>query len=114
VLALFEGDRLDATQLQAVHAQMAQRHEAIRDAVTQAIVEIHDTLTRRSGRSSRLRADARAARHALIRGPCYRRRMPTATAALLIDDDARLGTLVTEYLGSTRSTSPSPPMGSAA
>src|SRR6266850_3412408 len=45
VLALFEGDRLDATQLQAVHAQMAQRHEAIRDAVTQAIVEIHDTLT---------------------------------------------------------------------
>ncbi|HZF06770.1 MAG TPA: periplasmic heavy metal sensor [Patescibacteria group bacterium] len=45
VLALFEGDRLDATQLQAVHAQMAQRHQAIRDAVTQAIVEIHDTLT---------------------------------------------------------------------
>src|SRR5438128_3501093 len=45
VLALFEGDRLDAAQLQAVHAQMQQRHEAIRDAVTQAIVEIHDTLT---------------------------------------------------------------------
>jgi len=45
VLALFEGDRLDAAQLQAVHAQMAQRHQAIRDAVTQAIVEVHDTLT---------------------------------------------------------------------
>jgi periplasmic protein CpxP/Spy len=45
VLALFEGDRLDAGQLQAVHAQMEQRHQAIRDAVTQAVVEIHDTLT---------------------------------------------------------------------
>ncbi|PYO48341.1 MAG: hypothetical protein DMD84_21380 [Candidatus Rokuibacteriota bacterium] len=45
VLALFEGDRLDATQLQAVHAQMAQRRQAIGDAITQAIVEIHDTLT---------------------------------------------------------------------
>src|SRR5205809_1084884 len=45
VLALFEGDRLDASQLQAVHAQMEQRHHTIRDAVAQAIVEIHDTLT---------------------------------------------------------------------
>ena len=45
VLVLFEGDRLDATQLQAVHAQMAQRRQAIGDAITQAIVEIHDTLT---------------------------------------------------------------------
>jgi protein CpxP len=45
VLALFEGDRLDASQLLAVHAQMEQRHQAIRDAITQAIVEIHDTLT---------------------------------------------------------------------
>ena len=45
VLALFEGDRLDASQLAAVHGQMEQRHQAIRDAVTQAIVEIHDTLT---------------------------------------------------------------------
>jgi periplasmic protein CpxP/Spy len=45
VLALFEGDRLDAGQLQAVHAQMEQRHQAIRDAITQAVVEIHDTLT---------------------------------------------------------------------
>ena len=45
VLALFEGDRLDAGQLLAVHAQMEQRHQAIRDAITQAIVEIHDTLT---------------------------------------------------------------------
>jgi Spy/CpxP family protein refolding chaperone len=45
VLALFEGDRLDASQLKTVHAQMEQRHQAIRDAVAQAIVEIHDTLT---------------------------------------------------------------------
>jgi len=45
VLALFEADRLDASQLQTVHDQMEQRHHAIRDAVTQAIVEIHDTLT---------------------------------------------------------------------
>jgi len=44
VLALFEADRLDASQLQAVHDQMEQRHHAIRDAVAQAIVEIHDTL----------------------------------------------------------------------
>src|SRR5438445_507178 len=35
VLALVEGDRLDASQLQAVHAQMEQRHHAIRDAVAQ-------------------------------------------------------------------------------
>jgi len=45
VLALFEGDRLDASQLQVVHAQMEQRHHTIHDAVAQAIVEIHDTLT---------------------------------------------------------------------
>jgi len=45
VLALFEGDHLDAAQLQVVHAQMEQRHQAIRDAVTQAVIEIHDTLT---------------------------------------------------------------------
>ena len=45
VLTLFEGDRLDAGQLRTVHAQMEQRHQAIRDAITQAIVEIHDTLT---------------------------------------------------------------------
>jgi Spy/CpxP family protein refolding chaperone len=45
VLALFEGDRLDATQLQAVHAQMEERHQAMGAAITQAIVEIHDTLT---------------------------------------------------------------------
>ena len=45
VLALFEGDRLDASQLLAVHAQMEQRQQAVRAAITQAIVEIHDTLT---------------------------------------------------------------------
>ena len=45
VLAMFEGDRLDATQLAAVGAQMEQRHQAIRAAITQAVVEIHDTLT---------------------------------------------------------------------
>jgi len=45
VLALFEGDQLDPSQLQAVHAQMEQQHQAMRAAVTQAIIEIHDTLT---------------------------------------------------------------------
>jgi periplasmic protein CpxP/Spy len=45
VLALFEGDRLDMGQLAAVHTQMEQQHQAIRAAVGQAIVEIHDTLT---------------------------------------------------------------------
>jgi Spy/CpxP family protein refolding chaperone len=45
VLALFEGDRLDAAQLQAVHAQMEQRRQAMHGAIAQAIVEIHDTLT---------------------------------------------------------------------
>jgi Spy/CpxP family protein refolding chaperone len=45
VLALFEGDRLDAAQLQAVHAQMEQQRQAVHAAVTQAIVEIHDALT---------------------------------------------------------------------
>ena len=45
VLALFEGDRLDVGQLQALHDPMAQRHDAVKSAVAQAIVEIHDTLT---------------------------------------------------------------------
>jgi periplasmic protein CpxP/Spy len=45
VLALFEGDKLDATQLQALHATMEQHHQAMQAAITQAIVEIHDTLT---------------------------------------------------------------------
>lgn len=45
VLALFEGDRLDAAQLQAVHAQMEQQRQAMHGAIAQAIVEIHGTLT---------------------------------------------------------------------
>jgi Spy/CpxP family protein refolding chaperone len=45
VLALFEGEQLDASQLQGLQAQMEQRHRAMHDAITQAIVEIHDTLT---------------------------------------------------------------------
>lgn len=45
MLALFEADQLDAEQLQALHASMQQRHQAIQAAVSQAIVEIHDTLT---------------------------------------------------------------------
>jgi Spy/CpxP family protein refolding chaperone len=45
VLALFEGDRLDVAQLQAVHAQMEQTRQAMHQAVAQAVVEIHDTLT---------------------------------------------------------------------
>ena len=45
VLALFEADQIDAAQLQALHAQMEQRHQAVRTAISQAVVEIHDTLT---------------------------------------------------------------------
>jgi Spy/CpxP family protein refolding chaperone len=45
MLALFEADHLDAAQLQALHATMAQRHQAMETSVAQAIVEIHDTLT---------------------------------------------------------------------
>ena len=45
VLSLFESDKLDRAQLQALHTQMQQQHDAIRDAVAQAVVEIHDTLT---------------------------------------------------------------------
>jgi Spy/CpxP family protein refolding chaperone len=45
VLALFEADRIDPAQVQALHAQFEQRHQTIRTAITQAVVEIHDTLT---------------------------------------------------------------------
>ena len=45
VLALFEGDRLDVGQLAALHEPMQQRHQEIKSAIAQAIVEIHDTLT---------------------------------------------------------------------
>ncbi len=45
VLALFEGAELDATELQALHVQMEQRHQVVQGAISQAIVEIHDTLT---------------------------------------------------------------------
>ena len=45
VAALFESERLDAAQLQALHAQQEQQHQQVKDAITQAIVEVHDTLT---------------------------------------------------------------------
>jgi Spy/CpxP family protein refolding chaperone len=45
MLALFEGDRLDAAQLLAVHAQLEQQRQAMHGAIAQAIAEIHDTLT---------------------------------------------------------------------
>ncbi len=45
MLALFEADRIDPAQLETLHEQMEQRHQAVRAAITQAIVEIHDTLT---------------------------------------------------------------------
>jgi Spy/CpxP family protein refolding chaperone len=45
MLALFATDHLDAGQLQALHAPMEQRHQAVQAAIAQAIVEIHDTLT---------------------------------------------------------------------
>jgi Spy/CpxP family protein refolding chaperone len=44
-LALFEADQIDRAQLEALHARMEERRQSIRDAVTQAIVEIHDALT---------------------------------------------------------------------
>ena len=45
VLALFEADRIDPAQLEALHGQMEQQHQAMRAAITQALLEIHDTLT---------------------------------------------------------------------
>ena len=45
VLALFEADQIDPAQVQAVRARMEERHQAVHTAITQAIVEIHDTLT---------------------------------------------------------------------
>jgi Spy/CpxP family protein refolding chaperone len=45
MLALFEGDRLDAAQLGALHAQTEQQHQQVRAAVAQAIVDVHDALT---------------------------------------------------------------------
>ena len=51
MLALFEADQIDPAQVQAVHAGMEQRHQAVRTAITRAIVEIHDTLTPEQRRS---------------------------------------------------------------
>ena len=45
MLALFEGDRLDAAQLVAAHAQMEHQRQAIHAAVAQAIVDVHAVLT---------------------------------------------------------------------
>lgn len=44
VLALFESDQIDPAQLEALDAQARQQHETLRNAIRQAIVEIHDTL----------------------------------------------------------------------
>ena len=45
MLALFEGDTLTAGQLQALHQQQDQRRQAIRAAIDQAVIDVHDTLT---------------------------------------------------------------------
>ena len=45
VLALFESDQIDPGRLQDLQEQERQRHEAMRSSITQAVVEIHDTLT---------------------------------------------------------------------
>ena len=45
ILALFEADQIDPAQVQAVRARMEERHQRVHTAITQAIVEIHDTLT---------------------------------------------------------------------
>ena len=44
-LTLFQADHIDATQLQAFHQAHEADHQRVRQAVTQAIVEVHDTLT---------------------------------------------------------------------
>ena len=45
VLALFEADRIDPAQVQALQTEVEQRHQAVRSAITQALIEIHDILT---------------------------------------------------------------------
>ena len=44
-LALFEADRVDPGQLQAVRSQREAEHRQVADAVVQAVVDVHDTLT---------------------------------------------------------------------
>jgi periplasmic protein CpxP/Spy len=51
VLAVFEADRIDPAQVEALHAQMEQGRQTMRAAVTQAITEIHATLTPEQRRS---------------------------------------------------------------
>ncbi len=44
-LALFEADRVDPAQLQAMRSQREAEHRQVADAIVQAIGEVHDTLT---------------------------------------------------------------------
>jgi Spy/CpxP family protein refolding chaperone len=44
-LALFEDDRVDPARLDALRQQSEEDHRRMREAVTQALLEIHDTLT---------------------------------------------------------------------
>jgi Spy/CpxP family protein refolding chaperone len=44
-LALFEADRIDPDQVRALHRQREEEHRKIAEAVSQAILDAHDTLT---------------------------------------------------------------------
>ena len=44
-LTLFQADRIDPAQLEAFHQSHEAEHQRVRQAVSQAIVEVHDTLT---------------------------------------------------------------------
>ena len=44
-LALFEAERVDPDRVQALRREGEEEHRKIADAVSQAIVEVHDTLT---------------------------------------------------------------------
>ena len=44
-LALFQADTIDQAKLDAFHVEHQAEHDKVRAAITQAIVEVHDTLT---------------------------------------------------------------------
>ena len=91
-LALFEAEP-DPARLQAFRERAAGEHARVREAISQAIVEAHDVLTpaQRKAVADYVRQPSRAP-HA-VKAPAAPR-----TAALLVEDDTRLGALVTEYL----------------
>jgi protein CpxP len=65
VLALFEADRLEAAQVEAVRQKMEDRHRQVGDAIAQALTEVHDVLTpeQRGAVTAYVRDRHRAHRH---------------------------------------------------